>query len=81
MQKSIRFEVIGEHQMACDGCEQRVQNALKTIPGVGKVRAKVRTQRIDVLFDEAKVDAAALSERIVKTGYQNRVANPPSKGA
>ena len=81
MQKSITFEVIGEHQMACDGCEQRVQNALKTLPGVGKVRANARDQRIDVLFDETKVDAAALSERIATTGYQNRVANPLSNGA
>ena len=77
MQKSITFEVIGEHQMACDGCEQRVQNALKTVPGVGKVRANARNQRIDVLFYETKVDAAALSERIAKTGYQNKVVNPP----
>ena len=76
MQKSITFEVTGEHQMACDGCEQRVQNALKTIPGVGKVRANARNQHIDVLFDEAMVDAAALAERIGKVGYQTKAANP-----
>jgi len=75
MQKSITFDVIGEHQMACDGCEQRVQNALKTLPGVGKVRANARNQRIDVLYDETQVDAAAISERIAKTGYHNTVAN------
>ena len=78
MQKSITFEVTGENQMACDGCEQRVQNALKTVPGVGKVRANARNQHIDVLFDEAKVDAAALAERIGQVGYQTKVINPLS---
>lgn len=70
MQKSISFEVIGNHQMACDGCEQRVQNGLKTVSGVGKVRADARTQRISVLFDEQKVEAGAIMECIVKMGYE-----------
>ena len=73
MQKSITFEVIGEHQIACDGCEQRVQNALKTVPGVAKVRANARNQRIEVLFDEAKVDSAAIAERIGNVGYQTKI--------
>ena len=73
MQKSITFEVIGEHQMACDGCEQRVQNALKTLPGVGKVRANARNQRIDVLFDEAMVDTATVAERLGKVGYETKI--------
>lgn len=78
MLKSITLEVIGEHQMVCDGCEQRVQNAVKTLPGVAKVRANARNQRIDVLFDEAKMDAAAVAERIGKVGYQARAVNPVS---
>lgn len=75
MQKSITFEVIGDHQMACNGCEQRVQNAVKTLPGVGKIRADARNQHIDVLFDETKVDAVTVAERIGKVGYQTRVIN------
>lgn len=75
MNKSITFEVIGDHRMACDGCEQRVQNALKTLAGVGRVRANARTQRIDVLFDAATLDAAALAERIGKVGYQTKVVS------
>jgi len=73
MQKSITLEVIGDHQMSCDGCEQRVQNAVKTLPGVAKVRANARNQRIDVLFDATKLDAAAIAERINSVGYQTEV--------
>lgn len=73
MQKSVTFEVTGEHQMACDGCEQRVENALKTLPGVGKVRADARNQRIEVLFNEGQVDASALAERIDQVGYQTKL--------
>lgn len=73
MQKSITLEVIGDHQMSCDGCEQCVQNAVKTLPGLAKVRANARNQRIDVLFDATKLDAAAIAERINSVGYQTKV--------
>lgn len=75
MQKSITLEVIGVHQMSCDGCQQRIQNAVKTLEGVAKVRANARNQRIDVLFDTAKLDATAITERISNVGYQTKVVS------
>jgi copper chaperone len=75
MQKSITLEVIGGHQMSCDGCQQRIQNAVKTLEGVAKVRANARNQRIDVLFDTAKLDATAITERISNVGYQTKVVS------
>ncbi len=81
MQKSISFEVIGDHQMACDGCEQRVERALKGQPGVQKVRANARNQRVEVLFDDTTLSADTIAERIGKVGYQARVVNPTSSTA
>jgi len=75
MFKSIIFEVIGDQRLVCEGCEQRVEHALKALPGVGQVRAKARSQRIEVLFDAAKLDAAAIAERISKAGYQSQVVS------
>ena len=75
MQKSITLEVIGDHQMVCDGCEQGVQNVLKSLPGVAKVRANARSQRIDVLFDAATLDGSALADHIAKVGYQTKVVS------
>lgn len=73
MFKTITFEVFGDQKLACEGCERRVEQAVKTLPGVGQVRASARNQRVEVLFDAAKLDAAAIAERISKTGYQSKV--------
>jgi copper chaperone len=78
MFKSITFEVIGDQRLVCEGCEQRVQNVLKALPGVGQVHAHASNQRIEVLFDAAKLDPAAIAERISKAGYESRVIGPTS---
>ena len=75
MLKSITFEVIGDQRLGCEGCEQRVERTLKTVEGVDKVRANARNQRIEVLFDAAKLNAAAIAEGIGKTGYQTKVVS------
>jgi copper chaperone len=72
MFKSITFEVTGDQRLHCEGCEQRVERLLKALPGVGQVCARASNQRIDVLFDTAVLDAAAIAERIGKAGYQTK---------
>ena len=74
MFKSITFEVAGDQRIVCDGCEQRIEKLLKSVQGVDKARAHMKNQRIEVLFDAAVVDAAALAECMEKAGYQTRVA-------
>lgn len=81
MFRAITFEVIGDQQLVCEGCEERVKHALKTLDGVGQVRAHASKQRIEVLFDAAKLDAAALAERIGKAGYQTRIVTATSDSA
>jgi len=75
LSKSITFEVIGDQRLVCEGCEQRVERVLKALPGVGQVHARARDQRIEVLFDTAVLNAAAIAERIAKAGYQTRVGS------
>lgn len=81
MFKSITFEVIGDQQLVCEGCEERVEHVLKTLAGIGQVRAKARNQRIEVLFDAAVLDATAIAEAIAKAGYQSRVVSSTSAGS
>lgn len=73
MFKSIAFEVTGSQRLACAGCEERVEDLLKAMEGVGQVRAQARKQRIEVLFDTAKLDATAIAERLSQAGYETRV--------
>ena len=78
MFKSVTFEVIGDQRLVCEGCEERVEHVLKTLDGVGQVHAKARSQHIDVLFDVAVVNPAAIAETIAKAGYRTRVVSSTS---
>jgi len=48
---------------------------------VSKVRAQARNQRIEVLFDNAVLDEAAITERLGNAGYQTRVGSSTSDSA
>ena len=73
MFKSITLEVVGNQRLACAGCEERVEDLLKGLEGVGQVRAQARKQRIEVLFDSAKLDAGAIADRLAQVGYETRL--------
>jgi copper chaperone CopZ len=54
--------------------KQRVARLLKTVEGVGQVRAQADRQRIDVLFDTAVLDPTSIAERLSEAGYKTKVA-------
>jgi copper chaperone len=72
MLKSITFEVIGDQRIVCEGCEQRIERLLKALPGVDKVRAQARKQRIEVLFDAAVLEATTIAEHLGTAGYETK---------
>ena len=72
MLKPITLEVFGPQQIVCEGCEERVETALKTLAGVKKVRASSRNQRIEVLLDTAVVEPAIGVEKLGAAGFQAR---------
>jgi copper chaperone len=79
MLKSITLEVVGDQRLHCASCEQRVERLLKAVPGIRQVRAEARDQRIDVLFDTAVLEAAAIAARLVEAGYETRIGHATSK--
>jgi len=74
MLKTVTWEVIGEQRLNCAACEQRVTRLLKTVDGVGQVRAQAQTQRIEVLFDAGVVEPTTIAERLSEAGYETKVA-------
>lgn len=74
MLKTVTFEVIGEQRLNCASCEQRVARLLRTVEGVGQVRASADTQRIDVLFDASMLQPDAIAERLNAAGYNTKLA-------
>ena len=59
-----------------EGCEQRLERTLIASPGIRQAQADARNQRVEVLFDSEKIDAADIAERIDATGYETRIVNP-----
>lgn len=62
----IKLNVEG---MMCSGCENRVQNSLKTIEGVTDVVASHTTKTVTVTTS-GNVDKAVLKEAIEDLGYE-----------
>lgn len=55
--------------MSCGHCKMSVEGALKELDGVKEAQADVATGKVQVVFDEAKVDEQALKEAIEDQGY------------
>ena len=73
MLESIALRVTGDQPLVCEGCERRVERLLKAVPGVDKVRAHAKNQRIEVLFDRTLIEPRAMIERLGEAGYQTTI--------
>ncbi|TAM83389.1 MAG: hypothetical protein EPN47_04570 [Acidobacteria bacterium] len=74
MFKSAILEVVGDLQLHCSGCEQRVERLLKRVHGVAQVHAQAKNQRIEVMFDSGVAEPAAIQKRLREAGYETREA-------
>jgi copper chaperone CopZ len=70
MAQTLEFVVTGEDKMHCAGCEQRVSNALRRLPGVQDVRASAATQQVLVTIDPAQVGSEQVRAKFEQLGYQ-----------
>jgi copper chaperone CopZ len=74
MAHTLEFVVTGEEKMHCAGCEQRVSNALRRLPGVHEVRASATTQQVLVTIDPNQVGAEQIRAKLEQLGYQTKSA-------
>jgi copper chaperone CopZ len=74
MAQTVELVVTGEEKMHCAGCEQRVSNALRRLPGVQEVRASAATQHVLVTIDPSQVGADQVQARLEQLGYQAKIA-------
>ena len=70
MAQTLEFMVTGEDKMHCAGCEQRVSNALRRLPGVQEVRASAATQQVLVTIDPAQVGSEQVRAKLEQLGYK-----------
>ena len=64
--KELEIKVKG---MVCGGCENRVQNALKTIDGIEKVVANHNTGIVSITVKE-DIDKKVIEEKIENIGFE-----------
>jgi copper chaperone CopZ len=74
MAQTLEFVVTGEEKMHCAGCEQRVSNALRRLPGVQAVQANATTQQVLVTVDPSQVGATQVWAKLEQLGYQAKIA-------
>jgi copper chaperone len=70
MANTAEFIVTGEQKIHCEGCEQRIDRALRRLPGVLGVDASAQSQRILVEADPEKVSPEEVRERLDLLGYE-----------
>ena len=62
--KEIVLKVKG---MACGGCENRIQNAIKNMEGIEKVVASHKEGTVTIITDE--IDINVIKEKIEDLGF------------
>ncbi len=60
--------------MSCGGCENAIKRVLSTLDGVSDVSASHHDNRVSLTYDPAKVDRAAIAQRIENAGYEVQLA-------
>ena len=68
--KEMKLKIEG---MMCTGCENRVQNALKTIEGVEEVKANHQDGTVRVKSND-NVELSAIKEKVEDIGYEVKEA-------
>lgn len=68
--RALRYAITGEEKMHCEGCENRVRNALQRLDGVLGVITCIEEQRITVSIDTERVRADQVDARLRQIGYK-----------
>lgn len=67
---TMEFTVTGDQEIHCEGCEQRITQALERLDGVQTVAASAQTQHISVETDPDRTDPDQLRDRLDLLGYE-----------
>ena len=66
---TIKTSQLTIHGMHCFGCEEVINEAVKSLQGIHKANASYRQQTLDVSYDNTLVDEAAIRLSIEAKGY------------
>ena len=61
---------IKDKAIHCAGCEARIQSLLARLPGVERVKAEYKTQRVHLTLDPERVSIEQVREKLEDMGYK-----------
>ncbi len=70
MSESIVSKQLSVNGMTCSGCEMKIERKLKAIDGVKNVNASYASSKVNVSFDERKVNLAKIKKTISSLNYE-----------
>jgi len=56
--------------MSCSHCEHSVKTSVGSLTGVSDVKVELKTGKVTVEFDPAKVDIKTIQDTIEEQGYE-----------
>jgi copper chaperone CopZ len=56
--------------MKCGGCQNNVENAVKSLPGASNVTVDLKAARVKLTLDESKTTADQVKQKIRDAGYK-----------
>ena len=66
---------IGIAGMTCDNCVKKVENALRSLPGIKELKVDRAKALATVTFDDTMINIPAMHDALLKSGYKP-VAEP-----
>ena len=65
----MHTEILKVTGMTCSGCVNKIEHALKAVPGVSSAKASLAQHEATVQFNEAQTSHEQLQSAIEKAGY------------
>ncbi|MBI2917337.1 MAG: cation transporter [Chloroflexi bacterium] len=62
--------MVQDRAMHCAGCESRVETIAKRLPGVVKVKADHKTQKVTITLDIERTPAVEVRQKLELAGYR-----------
>lgn len=67
--EQVEFIVL-DRAIHCNGCESRIETVLKKLPGVVKVKADYKTQKVAITLNTDRTPAGEVKQKLELAGYR-----------
>ncbi len=66
----MESKVLSIRGMTCAACAQRIEKAVRKLPGIGQANVNLASEKLFVEYDEGALPLSAIKEAVTKIGYE-----------